>query len=41
MCGVTFAGTARRAPDVRHLLAVHESICPGGRRADEIVTPFD
>jgi hypothetical protein len=41
VCGVTFAGTTERAPDVRHVLGVHESLCPGGRRAGEIVTPFD
>jgi hypothetical protein len=41
VCGVTFAGTTERAPDVRQVLGVHERICPGGRRAGEIVTPFD
>jgi hypothetical protein len=41
VCGVTFAGTTERAPDVRQVLGVHEAICPGGRRAGEIVTPFD
>jgi hypothetical protein len=40
VCGVTFAGTTKRAPDVRHVLGVHESICPGGRRTGEVVTPF-
>jgi hypothetical protein len=41
VCGVVFEGTAERARDVRHVLEVHESICPGGRRAGEIVAPFD
>ena len=41
VCGVVFEGTAERALDVRHVLDVHESICPGGRRAGEIVAPFD
>ena len=41
VCGVVFEGTTERALDVRHVLKVHESICPGGRRTGEIVTPFD
>jgi hypothetical protein len=41
VCGVVFEGTSERALDVRHVLDVHESICPGGRRAGEIVAPFD
>ena len=41
VCGVVFEGTTERALDVRHVLEVHESICPGGRRTGEIVTPFD
>jgi hypothetical protein len=41
VCGVVFEGTAERALDVRHVLDVHESICPGGRRSGEIVAPFD
>jgi hypothetical protein len=41
VCGVVFEGTAERALDVRHVLEVHQSICPGGRRAGEIVAPFD
>jgi hypothetical protein len=41
VCGVVFEGTTERAVDVRHVLDVHESICPGGRRAGEIVSPFD
>jgi hypothetical protein len=41
VCGVVFEGTTERALDVRHVLDVHESICPGGRRAGEIVAPFD
>ena len=41
VCGVVFEGTIERALDIRHVLAVHESICPGGRRTGEIVSPFD
>jgi hypothetical protein len=40
-CGVTFAGAPERRSQIEQVLRVHRSICPGGSRDHEVVTPFD
>jgi hypothetical protein len=40
-CGVAFLAPAGRLEQTAELLRVHESICPGGDRAGEGVTPLD
>lgn len=40
ICGVRFAGPRRRHPEVAAALRAHESVCPGGRRSGQLVTPF-
>jgi len=40
VCGVRFAGPRRRHAEVTAALRAHETICPGGRRSGQIVTPF-
>ena len=39
-CGVAFAGLTERWSQVEQVLQAHESVCPGGDRAGEIVRPF-
>ena len=39
-CGVTFAAPPGRNEETAEMLRVHEAICPGGDRSDDVVTPF-
>jgi hypothetical protein len=41
VCGVRFASTPARRAEIAHVLAVHESVCPGGDRAGEVVIPLE
>jgi hypothetical protein len=40
VCGVKFAAPPERRADAARVLSVHESMCPGGRRARGVVIPF-
>jgi hypothetical protein len=40
-CGVSFAAPADRQPLGRALLLAHRTVCPGGHRDLEVVTPLD
>jgi hypothetical protein len=39
-CDVRFAARLEHRDDVRYLLTVHAELCPGGRRAGEVVWPL-
>ncbi len=39
-CGVVFAGREAERVRVAEVLRVHQTICPGGSRAGEVVVPF-
>jgi len=39
-CGVMFAGPPDRDEETAEILRVHEAICAGGDRSDDVVTPF-
>ena len=40
VCGVVFAGREAERGRVVEVLRVHQTICPGGSRAGEVVVPF-
>lgn len=39
-CGVAFAGSVEQSAGVAQVWRAHESVCPGGDRAGEVVHPF-
>lgn len=39
-CGVAFAGQVEQSAGIEQVWRAHESICPGGERAGEVVCPF-
>jgi len=40
-CGVGFIAPADRVDHAEEILRLHESICPGGERAGDVVHPYD
>ena len=40
VCGIKFAASPEHRADAARVLRVHESMCPGGRRARGVVIPF-
>ena len=39
-CGVLFVAAPADVAKTRHVVRVHESVCPGGTRAGETANPF-